>query len=888
MRPLHLASRLLLVAAISLVLPTAVLAPPPPQCTDVDHDGYGTGCLAGPDCNDNEPAINPSASETCNNVDDDCDTVVDEGTTTCGVGACLHTIATCSGGVTQTCDPMEGAGPEVCDGLDNDCNGSVDDVPGEDADGDGFAVPCDCDDADPFIHPGAVDVCKDTKDNDCNGIVDDLELDAAGRAFCFTVDPFVPPLAGQALTLTLRAFHQDGVTSITYIRETGPVQTLDCGFNVTYCEKQVPLAQAYQGPTWMEVIASRGLNEIKRFPLPLTFGCSQEHCPNDPVIEEFVSWMRTVGYGECIVSGTVGFTFDALKRKIAKNLLDERPTGPGPAYALTFYDIVPTDPGSSYTAMTPGAAPLCVKEPLWPGFCPNKEVPADPEFLEKKFNETFGATFDFTYVRRDTNYRNEIGMPDRLVFPEVELWNFPSRAAFVQQFPPHSIIHYAIDKWSDTGIPGDALAVNDLTGGANGRLEVDEEPTTKERLVTFSHEWGHTWGLDHSFIEPDTIPATLNGIMDNTYLVGQSYPGDPMSPEERYAMEPVLPLGYVDQTTFAATYTANAATVLGGPCGQIDPALPSGRLTTAGDLYLFDLDLANLGTIPAHYVGLRVFDGDATGRLIEDRTLETVNPGTTVYRVTVPALTSWGALNVTRGRVLFVLDQMEVISELSDANNALTVNLADCPDEDGDGYASTCFQCWKPACPLTDCHDQDATVYPGQVEGPYGAANCLDGKDNNCNSAIDGFDLACSPDLRAAADHATGPGRIAIGNYIATQTADNLNYEILEETLVSGISKLSHLWRFDGVQAGFAHDLVVQASRTGNAEGDDFVFSYSTDLRKFTTILTVMRAQENEQAVTFGTTNLSGTVYIRVLDKNTTTGAQLDQLKVDYLAIRHR
>lgn len=887
MRRVNLASRLLLVAAFILVLPTVVLAPPPPQCTDADGDGFGTGCVTGPDCNDDDPDISPADPEICNNVDDDCDTVVDEGSTTCGLGVCLHTIATCSGGATQTCDPMEGATPEICDGQDNDCNGAVDDVPGQDADGDGFAVPCDCDDADPFIHPGAVDVCKDTKDNDCNGVVDDLELDGAGRGFCFTVDPFAPPVAGQALTLTLRTFHEDGVTSITYVRETDPGQTLGCGFNATYCEKQVTLTQSYQGPIWVEVSAFRSFNHLKTIALPLTFGCGQEHCANDPAVEEFVSWMRTVGYGECIVSATVGFTFDALKKKIAKNLLDERPTGPGATYALTFYDIVPTDPGASFTAMTPGAAPLCVKEPLWPAFCPNKAVPADPEFLEEKFNETFGATFDFTYERRNTYYLDEIGEPERLGSPPFQLWNFPSRSAFVQQFPPHSIVHYAIDKWSDTGNPADALPVNDLTGGGNGRLEVDVQPTTKERLGAYSHEWGHTWGFGHSFTEPGTSPATLDGIMDNTYLPGQPYPGDPLSPEERYAMEPVLPARYADQTTFAATYTANATALFGGGCGQVDPALPSGRLTTAGDLYQFDLDLANNGTTPAHYVGLRVFDGDATGRLIEERVLETVSPGTAVYRVTVPALTSWGALNVTRGRVLFVLDQVAVIPELSDANNALTVNLQDCPDQDGDGYSSTCFQCWKPACPLTDCHDQDPAVYPGQIEGPYGAANCLDGKDNNCNSAIDGFDLACSPDTRADADHATGPGRIAGGNYAATQRADN-QYETLEETLVSGISKLSHIWRFDGVQAGFAHELVVQASRTGNTEGDDFIFSYSTDLRKFTTVLSVTRAQEHEQVVAFGTTNLSGTVYLRVVDKNTTTGAQIDQVKVDYLAIRHR
>ena len=67
-------------------------------------------------------------AEVCNGLDDDCNGLADEGfgQTTCGKGACLVTTDNCSNGVPVACTPKPASPTEKCDGVDDNCDGTID------------------------------------------------------------------------------------------------------------------------------------------------------------------------------------------------------------------------------------------------------------------------------------------------------------------------------------------------------------------------------------------------------------------------------------------------------------------------------------------------------------------------------------------------------------------------------------------------------------------------------------------------------------------------------------------------------------------------------------------------------------------------------------------
>ncbi|MCP4808048.1 MAG: hypothetical protein GY913_31785 [Proteobacteria bacterium] len=205
-------------------------------------DEDGDGFAACEECDDTSAEVNPDADEVCNGLDDDCDGTIDQGASDAstwyadadadGYGDASNTVEACtapSGYLADDtdCDDTDAdvspAGSEVCNDVDDDCNGTVDDNASdatwwyEDADCDTYGdastgvEQCDtpgddwveddtdCDDADGLSYPGAQEVCLSV-DNDCDGTVDN-DCEDTTEITSPTDDPVDSPSMGAACAL---------------------------------------------------------------------------------------------------------------------------------------------------------------------------------------------------------------------------------------------------------------------------------------------------------------------------------------------------------------------------------------------------------------------------------------------------------------------------------------------------------------------------------------------------------------------------------------------------------------------------------------------------------------------------------------------------------------
>jgi hypothetical protein len=203
---------------------TATYVAPTTYYQDSDADGFGkdnvtqsvctgqpTGYTTqGGDCNDLNAAIKPTASETCNLIDDNCNGSIDEGVQTTfyvdfdgdGYGNPAVPVLACTqptgyvnnnGDFNDNNPTAYNGAPELCDGIDNDGDALIDEGVQNtyyaDSDGDGFGdinVPglacsqplnyvtnnTDCNDLNAAIYPFASETCNGV-DDDCDLSIDE-------------------------------------------------------------------------------------------------------------------------------------------------------------------------------------------------------------------------------------------------------------------------------------------------------------------------------------------------------------------------------------------------------------------------------------------------------------------------------------------------------------------------------------------------------------------------------------------------------------------------------------------------------------------------------------------------------------------------------------------
>ncbi|MBN1946696.1 MAG: hypothetical protein JW797_13560 [Bradymonadales bacterium] len=156
---------------------------PEPGCTDRDGDGRGQGCSLGFDCNDHNPLMYEGAEEICDRLDNNCNGVVDEGCPcdsgsiqacyqgpagTEGLGACRAGWQVCIGTEWGLCESQVLPQAERCDRVDNNCDGLTDE---------GLTNACG------LCGTTPIERCGDVLDNDCDGTIDEAEAgcDCEGR-----------------------------------------------------------------------------------------------------------------------------------------------------------------------------------------------------------------------------------------------------------------------------------------------------------------------------------------------------------------------------------------------------------------------------------------------------------------------------------------------------------------------------------------------------------------------------------------------------------------------------------------------------------------------------------------------------------------------------------
>lgn len=481
------------------------------------------------------------------------------------------------------------------------------------------------------------------------------------------------PTVGDSVEVVIRASHSKPIKELWLVRDNDYVNQIKKNCNSSLaCEVKSKISLNYEGSirirSFLWEFPNSAVSSLDTF---INFTCSKEYCEPDTLTSNFFIWMRNKGYDEAIISKYYTYAKDGVKRALFKEFYNNPLVKKlKPTMNINFYDIIPTDQNSTFVEMSTQNAVTCTPSTLWPEFCPSAR-PADYKMIEEHLSRVFGVEYKVNYIRRPTNYKNEIGTPKLNSFDRYE-YRFQDLNVFeINNFNRADIVHYGIRTL-------DGKNIEDGTSGTHVARMFRNFKTSSE-LAVFTHELGHSYGLPHSFINGSSPLDlfSLDGIMSNTYIAHTSM-FDPLDPLERYTFEPVE--GYKDNNTYVEKYNNGIKPTFyfNNIFQNLEPFVSKlDIINVTDDFYVFEADLGNSGSIDCPFFVVHFYNEE---KLITSRIIENI-PAGSAKKIRYSVLRS----SVEGNTFSIKVDPNNQIKDENNNNNFIEINITSVDNSSIDG-----------------------------------------------------------------------------------------------------------------------------------------------------------------------------------------------------------